>query len=185
VTQAIPVTVRKFYQSAKSPHKETMIEMRKRILQIVPKAEEVVSYGMPAFKVEGNIVAGLLENKKHVGYYPFSGSVLHLFEKDLAKYSHTKSAVHVPVDKPIKARISQCPVKQGKVDLKKYQELDGYWRELGIAAPARRGLVDNKIYTLAHLKKWSEKDFMKIHAMGPSAAKIIKAEMKRKKVRFK
>ena len=40
-----------------------MIEMRKRILQIVPKAEEVVSYGMPAFKVEGNIVAGLLENK--------------------------------------------------------------------------------------------------------------------------
>ena len=194
MTQAIPVTVRKFYQSAKSPHKETMIEMRKRILQIVPKAEEVVSYGMPAFKVEGNIVAGLLENKKHVGYYPFSGSVLHLFEKDLAKYSHTKSAVHVPVDKPlpkslisklIKARISQCPVKQGKVDLKKYQELDGYWRELGLAAPARRGLVDNKIYTLAHLKKWSEKDFMKIHAMGPTAAKIIKAEMKRKKVRFK
>jgi hypothetical protein len=100
----------------------------------------------------------------------------------------------VPVDKPlpkslisklIKARISQCPVKQGKVDLKKYEGLDGYWRELGLAAPARRGLVDNKIYTLAHLKKWSEKDFMKIHAMGPSAAKIIKAEMKRKKVRFK
>lgn len=118
------MTVRKFYQSAKSPHKETMIEMRKRILQIVPRAEEVVSYGMPAFKVEGNIVAGLLENKKHVGYYPFSGSVLHLFEKDLAKYSHTKSAVHVPVDKPlpkslisklIKARVKECRAKEMKL----------------------------------------------------------------------
>jgi uncharacterized protein YdhG (YjbR/CyaY superfamily) len=194
VTRAIPANVRKFYQTARSPHKETMIEMRKRILELVPQAEEVVSYGMPAFKVNGNIVAGLLENNKHVGYYPFSGSILHLFEKELAKYSHTKSAIHVPLDKPlskslisklIKARISQCPVKQGKVDLEKYKNLDSHWRELGIAAPARRGLIDNKIYKLTDLKKWSEIDFMKIHAIGISAAKIIKAEMKRKKVKFK
>jgi uncharacterized protein YdhG (YjbR/CyaY superfamily) len=93
-----------------------MIEMRERILQIVPQAEEVISYGMPAFKVDGKIVAGLLANKKHVGYYPFSGSVLHLFEKELVAFSITKSAIHVPVDKPlsktlirklIKARVAQ------------------------------------------------------------------------------
>lgn len=98
-----------------------MIEMRKRILEIIPHAEEVISYGMPAFRVDGNVVAGLLANKKHVGYYPFSGSVLHLFEKDLAKYSHTKSAVHVPVDKPlpkalisklIKTRMKECRAKE-------------------------------------------------------------------------
>ena len=75
--------------------------MRKRILEIVPGAEEVVSYGMPAFKVGGKIVAGLLANKKHVGYYPFSGSILHLFPDELAKFSTTKSALHVPVDKPL------------------------------------------------------------------------------------
>ena len=45
-----------------------MLEMRKRILEIVPQAEEVVSYGMPAFKIDGKIFAGLLANKKHVGY---------------------------------------------------------------------------------------------------------------------
>jgi uncharacterized protein YdhG (YjbR/CyaY superfamily) len=93
-----------------------MLEMRKRILEIVPRAEEVVSYGMPAFKVDGKIVAGLLSNKKHVGYYPFSGSILHLFPDELAKFSTTKSALHVPVDKPltktllsklIKARLEQ------------------------------------------------------------------------------
>jgi uncharacterized protein YdhG (YjbR/CyaY superfamily) len=93
-----------------------MLEMRKRILEIVPRAEEVVSYGMPAFKVDGKIVAGLLSNKKHVGYYPFSGSILHLFPGELAKFSTTKSALHVPVDKPltktllsklIKARLAQ------------------------------------------------------------------------------
>jgi uncharacterized protein YdhG (YjbR/CyaY superfamily) len=78
-----------------------MLEMRNRILEIIPDAEEVVSYGMPAFKLDGQVLAGLLANKKHVGYYPFSGSILHLFPEELAKFSTTKSAIHVPVDKPL------------------------------------------------------------------------------------
>jgi len=93
-----------------------MLEMRNRILEIIPDAEEVVSYGMPAFKLDGRVLAGLLANKKHVGYYPFSGSILHLFPEELAKFSTAKSAIHVPVDKPlakglikklIRARIQQ------------------------------------------------------------------------------
>lgn len=189
----VPKSVSKHYKVAPSPHKETMLEMRKRILQIVPKAEEVVSYGMPAFKVDGNIVAGLLANKNHVGYYPFSGSVLHLFKKELANFKQTKSAIHVPIDKPlsktllaklIKARISQCPVKQGKVDLNKYEKLDGYWKTLGLAAPARRALVDAKLLTISDLKKISEKRLTGLHGMGPSALKLLKTEMKRKKISF-
>ena len=112
------------YQSAPLPHRTTMLTMRKTILSVIPKAEEVVSYGMPAFKVDGNVVAGLLHARNHVGYYPFSGSVLKLFPKELKNYSTTKSAIHVPVDKPlsktlitklIKARMSQLPVKSPKV----------------------------------------------------------------------
>jgi uncharacterized protein YdhG (YjbR/CyaY superfamily) len=117
VVKQLPVAVRAHYQSAPSPHKETMLEMRKRILEIVPDAQEVVSYGMPAFKVDETIVAGLLANKKHVGYYPFSGSILKLFPEELAGFSKTISAIHVPVDKPlaktlmkklIKARLTQA-----------------------------------------------------------------------------
>ena len=78
-----------------------MLEMRHRILEIIPDAEEVISYGMPAFKLDGVVVAGLLANKKHVGYYPFSGSILKLFPDELAKYSTTLSAIHVPIDKPL------------------------------------------------------------------------------------
>jgi uncharacterized protein YdhG (YjbR/CyaY superfamily) len=171
-----------------------MLTMRKAILEILPRAEEVVSYGMPAFKTEGNIVAGLLHAKNHVGYYPFSGSVLSLFPNELAKFSTTKSAIHVPVDKPlsktllkklITARISQCPVKTGKVDLAKYKKKDWYWKSLGIAAPARRGLVDNKLYKLSDLKKITKIQFLKIHAVGPSATKVIEREMRRYKFSFK
>lgn len=186
--------VNAIYKSAPLPQRRTMLAMRKTILEIIPKAEEVVSYGMPAFKIGGNIVAGILHAKNHVGYYPFSGSVLRLFSQELKNYSHTKSAIHVPVDKPlsktllsklIKARISQCPVKTGAVDLSRYEKLDSYWKTLGIPAPARRGLVDHKILKLSDLKKWSEPEFKKIHAMGPKSISLIKNEMRLHKIQFK
>ena len=186
--------VNAIYKSAPLPQRRTMLAMRKTILEIIPDAEEVVSYGMPAFKIEGNIVAGILHAKNHVGYYPFSGSVLRLFPQDLKNFSHTKSVIHVPINRPlsktlikklIRARISQCPVKTGKIDISKYSKLDDYWKSLGIAAPARRGLVDNKIFKLSDVKRWRESDFLKIHAMGPKAAAIIKKEMRSKKIHFK
>jgi uncharacterized protein YdhG (YjbR/CyaY superfamily) len=186
--------VNAIYDKAPLPHRKTMLAMRKTILGIIPKAEEVVSYGMPAFKVDGNVVAGILNAKNHVGYYPFSGSVLKLFRQELKNYSTTKSAIHVPLEKPlpktllkklIRARISQCPIKKGEVDLSKYSKLDYYWKSIGIAAPARRGLVDNEIFKLSDLRKWTRKDFLKIHGMGPKASQSIIKEMRRKKITFK
>ena len=182
------------YKSAPLTQRKTMLAMRKNIREILPRAEEVVSYGMPAFKVDGNVVAGILHAKNHVGYYPFSGSVLRMFPKELAKFSTTKSAIHVPIDKPLSktllkklvaARISQCSVKAGTIDLANYERLDRYWKSLKIAAPARRGLVDSNIHKLTDLKKITRVQFLKIHAVGPSATKIIEREMRRHKISFK
>lgn len=112
-------TVRALYSAAASEHRKTMLVMRERILEIIPNATEVISYGMPAFKVDGHIVAGIMAAKNHVGYYPFSGSVLSLFPKELAKYKTTKSAIHIPIGeslskvliaKLIKARIAQFSI---------------------------------------------------------------------------
>ncbi len=99
--RVFPAQVKKMYSQAPLPQRETMLEMRKRILEIIPSANEVVSYGMPAFEVDGVVVAGLMPHKNHVGFYPFSGSILHLFPGDLAKFKTTKSAVHVPVESPL------------------------------------------------------------------------------------
>lgn len=108
--------IERLYAASPQPHQDTMRAMRRQILGIAPDAEEIVSYGMPAFRVNGVIICGLKATKNHVGYYPFSGSILHLFTSELAKYTCTKSAIHVPVDKPlsnallkklIKARLQQ------------------------------------------------------------------------------
>lgn len=187
-------SVTKLYSQSPMSHRRTMMAMRKTILEILPDAEEVVSYGMPAFKLNGKIVAGLMAAKNHVGYYPFSGSILNLFEKELAKYSKTKSALHVPIDSPLpktlikkllNARLSQCGIKNGQIPKSKYEGKDLYWKSIGLAAPARRGLVDKKLYKLSDLAKLSKSQFQSIHAVGPHAAKIVESEMRRKKLKFK
>ena len=67
-----------------------------------------------------------------------------------------------------------CAVTRGEVDLSKYEKVDGVWRDLGIAAPARRALVDAKILKIKDLNKWTDQELLKLHGMGPSAIKILK-----------
>ena len=57
-----------------------------------------------------------------------------------------------------KTNRSNCDVTAGRVDLSKYEKLDGYWKELGLAAPARRALVNNKVLKTTDLKKFTERD---------------------------
>ena len=55
---------------------ETLQQLRETILSIVPNAKETLSYGMPAFEVNGKVIAGSEGFKKHCSYFPHSGSIL-------------------------------------------------------------------------------------------------------------
>lgn len=79
----------------------------------------------------------------------------------------------------------KCLVTQGKVDLSLYDKLDGDWKRIGLAAPARRALINAKLIKITDLKKISEKNLMALHGMGPSSLPIIKREMKKFKIKFK
>src|SRR3954451_11145218 len=83
------------------PHRSTLEEMRRRILLVIPDAEQAISYAVPAFKVQGKTVAGLAAFKRHLSYLPHSGSVLPALGEELSGYERTKSALHFPVDAPL------------------------------------------------------------------------------------
>ena len=73
-----------------------------------------------------------------------------------------------------KSSKSNCPVTKGEVDLDAYAKVDGVWKELGLAAPARRALVDKKILKLTDLKKFTFDQVADFHGMGPNALTILK-----------
>lgn len=83
------------------PKRGTLQTLRRTILEIVPDAEQVISYQIPAFRVGGKTVAGFAAFKDHLSYLPFSGSVLGQLADDLEGYTMTKSALHFPVDRPL------------------------------------------------------------------------------------
>ena len=79
----------------------TLETLRGEILEIVPDAEQVISYRVPAFRVRGGIVAGFAAFKTHLSYLPFSGSVLGQLSEQLEGYAMTKSSLHFHVDRPL------------------------------------------------------------------------------------
>ena len=87
------------------PKRSTLEQLRRSILAVVPEAEQCISYGMPAFKVEGKTVAGFAAFKNHLSYLPHSGSVLASLGADLAGYEGTKGSLHFPIDQPLPAAI--------------------------------------------------------------------------------
>ena len=100
----------------KADQRKALTKLRKQIRSIVPKAEECVSYGMPAFRYDGRIIAGFLPHVGFCSYYPFSGRTLKTLAKELKGYSQTKSALHFDpkkglpttlVRKLLKARLAE------------------------------------------------------------------------------
>jgi uncharacterized protein YdhG (YjbR/CyaY superfamily) len=103
-----PAAVAQYYQSAKEPHKSILVEMRERVLEVIPGADEIIKYGMPTFVVNGQPIAGLMVHTKHVGFYPYSGSILVGLPNLTSKYKTTKGALHIPLDKPLlKSEVKQ------------------------------------------------------------------------------
>jgi uncharacterized protein YdhG (YjbR/CyaY superfamily) len=87
------------------PERSTLEQLRKTIREVVPEADEGLSYGMPAFKVRGKAVAGFAAFKNHLSYLPFSGSVLAELGEDVAGYETSKGSLKFPVDKPLPKRL--------------------------------------------------------------------------------
>ena len=93
--------VDEYLRGIEEPKRSTLEALRRTILEIVPEAEQVISYKVPAFRVDGQIVAGFAAFKDHLSYLPFSGSVLPELAGELEGYTMTKSALHFPVDRPL------------------------------------------------------------------------------------
>jgi uncharacterized protein YdhG (YjbR/CyaY superfamily) len=93
--------VDEYLRAVDEPKRSTLQALRRTILEIAPEAEQVISYRVPAFRVDGKTVAGFPAFKDHLSYLPFSGSVLLQLGDELADYGMTKSSLHFPVDRSL------------------------------------------------------------------------------------
>jgi uncharacterized protein YdhG (YjbR/CyaY superfamily) len=90
-----------YLEALDEPKRATLIQLRDMIAAILPDAEQCISYGLPAFKLQGKTIAGFAAFKSHLSYLPHSGSVLPQLAKETAGYTQTKGSLHFPVGEPL------------------------------------------------------------------------------------
>ena len=78
---------------------EKLQEIRELILNAASGAEEVMSYGMPAYRTS-HILVYFAGWKKHVGFYPTADGIA-AFATELKSYEHSKGSVKFPLDAPL------------------------------------------------------------------------------------
>lgn len=112
------VLIDKYLKSLPEPQKSTLTKLRKTIKKIEPKAKEIISYNMPAFKIDEGIICGFLSAKKHCSYFPFSGKVLPELKTELKDYDQSAGTLRFPVDKPLPERLVKKLISVRKKQLK-------------------------------------------------------------------
>lgn len=93
--------VDKYISCLPQPHRETLQKLRLTIQEILPDAEEVISYGFPGYKLGGKIICGFDAFKNHCSYFPHSSLVIPALRTELARYKTSKGAIQFSTSLPL------------------------------------------------------------------------------------
>jgi uncharacterized protein YdhG (YjbR/CyaY superfamily) len=105
------VTIEDYIQQQEKDKQIGLEKIRAAITKVAPKATEVISYQMPAFK-QDTVLVYFAVAKNHFGFYP-TAKPIEIFKKQLDEkgYSYSKGAIQFPIEKPIPVKLIQDIVK--------------------------------------------------------------------------
>jgi len=96
-----PTTIDEYLRTVTQDRRRALQDLRKKIRSFLPAAEECISYGIPAFRLHGEVVAGFCATATGCSYFPFSGSTLSTLAGQVGGYEQTKSSLHFSPAKPL------------------------------------------------------------------------------------
>jgi uncharacterized protein YdhG (YjbR/CyaY superfamily) len=112
-----PRTIDEYLGGLTAENRAALQKVRRAIRAAAPKAEECISYGMPAFRLNGKLIAGFRATANHCSFHPMSGSTVATLKAELAGYDTSpgtirfsaRSGLPVPlIRKLVKARIAEA-----------------------------------------------------------------------------
>ena len=102
-------TIDEYLSTVPSDVKQKLEDLRRIIKEAAPKAKEVISYQMPAFKMR-KVLVYFAAHKHHIGFYPTSSGIEN-FKNEFGDYQYSKGAVQFPIDQPLPIKLIQKIVK--------------------------------------------------------------------------
>jgi uncharacterized protein YdhG (YjbR/CyaY superfamily) len=111
-----PQTIDEYLAGLSAENRAALQKVRRAIHATSPDAEECISYGMPAFRLNGKLIAGVKAAANHCSFHPMSGDTVATLQADLAGYETSKGTIRFSaraglpatlVRKLVKARIAE------------------------------------------------------------------------------
>jgi len=104
-----PATIDQYLEALTPEKRAALQRLRKHIRTAAPKAEECISYGLPAFRLNGKFLVALGAASKHCAFY--GGSILSTCKKELKNYDTSKGTIRFQPDRPLPGSLVRKLVK--------------------------------------------------------------------------
>ena len=108
---AKPQTIDEYLAFASDDQRAALEKLRKTIQAAAPQAEEFISYGLAAFRLNGRPLVAFGATASHCAFYPMSSSTVAAHKDELKDYDTSKGTIRFPADKPLPAALVRKLVK--------------------------------------------------------------------------
>ena len=109
--KAAPKNIDAYVASQPQQVRGALKRVRSAIRKAVPRAEESISYQIPAYKLDGRAVIYFAGWKRHYSIYPSDDRLIAAFEDDLAPYELSKGTIRFPLSAPVPVKLIEGIVK--------------------------------------------------------------------------
>jgi uncharacterized protein YdhG (YjbR/CyaY superfamily) len=97
--------------------RDALRRVREAVARVAPDAVETISYGMPAFKLNGRFLVSFAGWKAHCSIYPLTDTFLSAHEDELKGYRRTKGSLHFTPEAPLPEALLERLVLARRADL--------------------------------------------------------------------
>jgi uncharacterized protein YdhG (YjbR/CyaY superfamily) len=118
-----PTNTAEYLAGVSADKRAALQRLRKAIKAAVPRAEECIAYGLPAFRLDGRLLVAFGAAARHCALYPMSAATVREFEVELADYDTSPGTIRFTADEPlpptlvrklVRARIAENAARRAK-----------------------------------------------------------------------
>src|SRR5947208_12665675 len=106
-----PKTIDEYLARVHAHQRAALESLRRTIRAVAPKAEEYISYGLAAFRLNGRPLVAFGASTNHCAFYPMNSTTVKAFQEQLEGFETSKGTIRFSTDKPLPSALVKKLVK--------------------------------------------------------------------------